>query len=84
MLEAGATNIIGCDSQGIVHAGREGLNPSKQWFAEHTNPDGITGGLSDAVRGAVCVCTTSMPSKARPRSASTAASRDFGSLIANR
>src|SRR5215212_5125790 len=26
MREAGATNIVGCDSQGIVHAGREGLN----------------------------------------------------------
>ena len=38
MMAAGATNIVGCDSKGIVHEGREGLNTSKQWFAEHTNP----------------------------------------------
>ena len=61
MLEAGATNIIGCDSQGIVHAGREGLNPSKQWFAEHTNPDGRTGNLSDAVRDADLFLGLSVP-----------------------
>ena len=61
MLEAGATNIVGCDSQGIVHAGREGLNPSKQWFAEHTNPDGRTGDLSDAVRDADLFLGLSVP-----------------------
>jgi malate dehydrogenase (oxaloacetate-decarboxylating) len=52
MLSAGATNIVGCDSRGIVYEGREGLNEAKQWFAEHTNPEGRTGDLSDAVRGA--------------------------------
>jgi malate dehydrogenase (oxaloacetate-decarboxylating) len=52
MMAAGARNIVGCDSKGIVHEGREGLNPSKQWFAGHTNPEGRTGGLSDAVAGA--------------------------------
>jgi malate dehydrogenase (oxaloacetate-decarboxylating) len=52
MMAAGARNIVGCDSRGIVHEGREGLNASKQWFAEHTNPEGRTGDLSDAVRGA--------------------------------
>jgi malate dehydrogenase (oxaloacetate-decarboxylating) len=52
MMAAGATNVVGCDSKGIVHEGREDLNPSKQWFAEHTNPEGRTGDLSDAVAGA--------------------------------
>ncbi len=52
MLSAGARNIVGCDSTGIVHEGREGLNPAKEWFAQHTNPEGRTGDLSDAVRGA--------------------------------
>jgi malate dehydrogenase (oxaloacetate-decarboxylating) len=61
MLSAGATNIVGCDSRGIVHAGREGLNPSKRWFAEHTNPDGRTGDLSDAVRGADLFLGLSVP-----------------------
>jgi malate dehydrogenase (oxaloacetate-decarboxylating) len=52
MMAAGATNVVGCDSKGIVHEGREDLNPSKKWFAEHTNPEGRTGDLSDAVAGA--------------------------------
>jgi malate dehydrogenase (oxaloacetate-decarboxylating) len=52
MLSAGAKNIVGCDSRGVVHEGREGLNPAKEWFAEHTNPEGRTGDLSEAVAGA--------------------------------
>ena len=52
LMAAGATNVVGCDSQGIVHGGREGLNPAKAWFAEHTNPEGRTGQLSKAVVGA--------------------------------
>ena len=61
MMAAGATNIVGCDSKGIVHEGREGLNPSKQWFAEHTNPEGRTGDLSDAVAGADLFLGLSVP-----------------------
>jgi malate dehydrogenase (oxaloacetate-decarboxylating) len=52
MMAAGAKNIIGCDSKGVVHRGREGLNASKQWYAEHTNPEDRTGSLSDAMEGA--------------------------------
>jgi malate dehydrogenase (oxaloacetate-decarboxylating) len=61
MLSAGATNIVGCDSRGIVYEGREGLNEAKQWFAEHTNPEGRTGDLSDAVRGADLFLGLSVP-----------------------
>ncbi len=52
MHAAGVRNIIGCDSRGTVHKGREDLNVSKQWFAENTNPEGRSGGLAEAVRGA--------------------------------
>ena len=52
IMAAGATNVVGCDSKGIVHEGREDLNPAKRWFAENTNPEGRTGDLSEAVRGA--------------------------------
>jgi malate dehydrogenase (oxaloacetate-decarboxylating) len=61
MMSAGAKNIIGCDSRGIVHLGREGLNTSKQWFAEHTNPDDRQGDLSDAVAGADLFVGLSVP-----------------------
>jgi len=52
IMAAGVTNVVGCDSKGIVHEGREDLNPAKRWFAEHTNPEGRTGDLAEAVRGA--------------------------------
>jgi malate dehydrogenase (oxaloacetate-decarboxylating) len=61
MLSAGARNIVGCDSRGIVHKDREGLNPSKQWFAQHTNPEDRTGSLSDAVAGADLFLGLSVP-----------------------
>ncbi|HZC19136.1 MAG TPA: malic enzyme-like NAD(P)-binding protein [Rubrobacteraceae bacterium] len=52
LLAAGAKNIVGCDSKGIVYKSREGLNASKRWFAENTNPEGRTGGLAEAIKGA--------------------------------
>jgi len=52
LLSAGARNIIGCDSKGIVHEGREDLNATKLWYAENTNPEGLTADLSEAVVGA--------------------------------
>ena len=52
IMAAGATNVVGCDSKGIVHEGREDLNPAKRWFAENTNPEGRTGDLAEAIRGA--------------------------------
>jgi malate dehydrogenase (oxaloacetate-decarboxylating) len=52
LLSAGAKNIIGCDKEGIVYPEREGLAPAEQWVAENTNPEGITGELSDAIVGA--------------------------------
>jgi malate dehydrogenase (oxaloacetate-decarboxylating) len=61
IMQAGCRSIVGCDSRGIVHQGREGLNVSKQWFAEHTNPDGRTGGLSEAVSGADLFLGLSVP-----------------------
>jgi len=51
IMAAGAKNIVGCDSKGIVHEGREDLNESKRWFAENTNPEGRTGDLPAAVAG---------------------------------
>jgi malate dehydrogenase (oxaloacetate-decarboxylating) len=61
LMNAGVGNIIGCDSRGIVHQGRGDLNASKQWFAEHTNPENRTGGLDDAVRGADLFLGLSVP-----------------------
>ena len=61
MLSAGATNVVGCDSKGIVHEKRDSLNASKQWFAEHTNPEGRTGDLADALEAADLFLGLSVP-----------------------
>ncbi len=52
LMNAGAVNVIGCDRQGAVHTSRDGLNKSKQWFAENTNPDGLTGSIAQVIPGA--------------------------------
>ncbi len=61
LLGAGATNIIGVDSQSAVHIGREGLNSWKQWFAENTNPDDRHGSLSEVIAGADVFIGVSAP-----------------------
>ena len=52
LMNAGAVNVVGCDRQGAVHTGREGLNKSKQWFAENTNPDKLSGSIAQVIPGA--------------------------------
>ena len=52
MMDAGVVNIVGVDRQGAVYDGREGLNDSKQWFAENTNPDRLQGTISEVIAGA--------------------------------
>jgi malate dehydrogenase (oxaloacetate-decarboxylating) len=61
LLSAGARNIIGCDSKGIVHEEREDLNPTKRWYAENTNREGLTGYLPEAAVGADLFLGLSVP-----------------------
>lgn len=50
---AGARNIIACDRAGALYRGRtENMNPMKQWFSEHSNPEGLTGAIADVLAGA--------------------------------
>jgi malate dehydrogenase (oxaloacetate-decarboxylating) len=52
LLEAGIGDIAVADSQGILHTGRAGLTPIKQWVAENTNRGGHAGTMVDALAGA--------------------------------
>ncbi|KAA0079549.1 NADP-dependent malic enzyme [Mycolicibacterium sp. P9-64] len=52
LLAKGIADITVLDSQGILHAGREGMNPFKEELATRTNPRGLTGGLAEALDGA--------------------------------
>jgi malate dehydrogenase (oxaloacetate-decarboxylating) len=61
LLGAGATSIVGVDSQGAVYDGRHGLNQWKQWFAENTNAERRTGSLSDVIKGSDVFIGVSAP-----------------------
>jgi malate dehydrogenase (oxaloacetate-decarboxylating) len=45
-------NVIVCDSKGIIHADRPGLNGTKAELATATNYSGRTGGIREALIGA--------------------------------
>jgi malate dehydrogenase (oxaloacetate-decarboxylating) len=53
LIQAGAGNIIVCDTTGAIYKGRpKGMNRIKEELADITNPDRIKGTLADALQGA--------------------------------
>nr|WP_235783507.1 NADP-dependent malic enzyme [Amycolatopsis orientalis] len=52
LQNAGVADVTVLDSRGIIHEGREGLNPIKRKLAETTNTAGLRGGLGEALKGA--------------------------------
>ena len=66
-MSAGVRHIIGVDRAGVIYRGRpDNMNPIKEWLAENTNPDNLTGGLEDALRGADVLLGVSGPGMVRP------------------
>ncbi|MGF9712780.1 NAD-dependent malic enzyme [Paenibacillus naphthalenovorans] len=53
LIAAGVKHIVGATrSVGIINRNATYENPMLQWYAENTNPDNVTGTLSDAMKGA--------------------------------
>ncbi|SDJ61882.1 NAD-dependent malic enzyme [Nonomuraea jiangxiensis] len=61
LLAAGARNVVVCDYLGAVHKGRDDLDDSLQWIADHTNADGYAGDLRGAIKGADVFVGVSAP-----------------------
>ncbi|HSP39672.1 MAG TPA: NADP-dependent malic enzyme [Frankiaceae bacterium] len=61
LLTCGCHRLVLCDIDGVVHSGREGLDPNRAELAGLTNPDGLTGSLKDALRGADVFIGVSAP-----------------------
>ncbi|MFA7369670.1 MAG: malic enzyme-like NAD(P)-binding protein, partial [Kiritimatiellales bacterium] len=62
MLSAGVKNLIGFDRTGAIYRGRkDGMNPVKEWFAQHTNPENEKGTLREAMKGADLFLGVSAP-----------------------
>ncbi|WP_308437408.1 malic enzyme-like NAD(P)-binding protein, partial [Streptomyces griseocarneus] len=63
---AGVKHAVVADIHGVVHAGRPDLvsadpGSALRWIADNTNPEGITGTLKEAVRGADVFIGVSAP-----------------------
>jgi malate dehydrogenase (oxaloacetate-decarboxylating) len=52
LLARGISDITLLDSQGILHSDRGNLNSYKAEIAEQTNPNGLSGGITEALKGA--------------------------------
>jgi malate dehydrogenase (oxaloacetate-decarboxylating) len=52
LQSAGAGDLTVVDSRGILHEGRDGMNPVKAELAARTNKAGLRGGLAEALKGA--------------------------------
>jgi malate dehydrogenase (oxaloacetate-decarboxylating) len=57
----GPGDVIAVDIAGIVHRGRPGLDDNLRWIADHTNTEGLTGTLADALVGADVFIGVSAP-----------------------
>ncbi len=62
LLSAGAEDVVLCDRNGAIYTGREqGMNPVKEEMARITNPRGVRGPLSEAVKGTDAFIGVSSP-----------------------
>jgi malate dehydrogenase (oxaloacetate-decarboxylating) len=62
VMAAGVRNLVGCDQQGALYRGRrEHMNPVKEWYAEHTNPNMEKGTLQEVIKGADVFLGLSVP-----------------------
>ncbi|MEV5240583.1 NAD-dependent malic enzyme, partial [Streptomyces cinnamoneus] len=66
LTAAGVKHAVVADIHGVVHAGREDLvsadpGSALRWIADNTNPEGMTGTLKEAVRGADVFIGVSAP-----------------------
>jgi malate dehydrogenase (oxaloacetate-decarboxylating) len=61
LLQAGVTQIVGCDRRGAICEGREGLDGVKREYARVTNADRFVGTADEALAGADVFLGVSVP-----------------------
>ncbi|MCR4990730.1 MAG: NADP-dependent malic enzyme [Lachnospiraceae bacterium] len=61
LMSYGFKNIILCNSKGIIAKGAHGLNWMQEKMVSVTNPEGISGSLADALKGADVFIGVSAP-----------------------
>jgi malate dehydrogenase (oxaloacetate-decarboxylating) len=83
LLREGVGEVVVADSRGILGPGRDGLDGTKAWLAEHTNAQGHRGDLRDAVRGADVFVGVSGPDVLDPADIATMAADPIVFALAN-
>ncbi len=67
LMHMGVRDIVGVDSMGAIYKGRkQNMNGQKKWFANRTNPRGITGGIEYALRDSDVFIGVSGPGLVKP------------------
>ena len=61
LVLAGANEVIGFDSHGVINAKRSADNEMRRWFIEYCNKSQFEGRLSDAMKGADIFIGVSAP-----------------------
>ena len=61
LLTQGARDIVACGRTGAVHNSTEGMEPFRQWIADHTNPHRQSGTLKEVLVGADVFIGVSAP-----------------------
>ena len=61
LVLAGATNILGFDSNGVINKKSDASNEMRKWFVDHCNPGQFEGTLSQAINGADIFIGVSAP-----------------------
>ena len=61
LVEAGATNVIGFDKDGLVCEHKEGDDILRKWFVDNCNPGEFRGDISAAMKGADVFIGVSAP-----------------------
>jgi malate dehydrogenase (oxaloacetate-decarboxylating) len=71
LQSAGVTSVVGCDSRGALSTERNdyqdgSMSGIKRWYAEHSNPDKLSGGPNDVLEGADLLIGLSGPGVISP------------------
>ena len=83
LIASGVRHIVAAGRNGIIANDHEHSDPHRKWIAEHTNEEGRTGSLSDAVRGADVFIGVSAPGVLTEEDVASMADRAIVFALAN-
>jgi malate dehydrogenase (oxaloacetate-decarboxylating) len=83
LQNAGVRWIVGCDEDGALYRGREGLNDAKRAYAETTNPENLQGTADELLEGVDVFIGVSVPGAITPDGVARMAPRAIVFAMAN-